>query len=297
MAESSTVERKEAMKKTGLLALALVLVAALFLCPVAKADVLDPFDNMSAPPGTFGLGVYLSYQNLPDYETGGDTFDIGVDAWAMLLRPIWFGPKIAGKMSWGLNAVIPVASVSANDLDSQSGLGDIAISPFIFLYENEKSGLYISFWEFIYMPTGEYDQNNPDTSPGLDTWQFQHQLAVGWYPAPWGVDFTFNYWNRLESDKLNMDYQDFIETDIMLHYTFGGGLTLGVMGSFKWDTAELKADGEDIPDTKGHRYAAGLSVMYPITETIIMSGRWVHDLEVDNHTKGDWMYLRVLFLF
>ena len=277
--------------------LAMVLVAAMLLVSPAQADVLDPFDNMAAPPGTTALGVYFSYQTLPDYETADGSIDIGAEAAALLLRPLWFGPKIAGKMTWGLNAIIPVATVSANDLDSQTGLGDIAISPFIFLYENEKSGLYISFWEFIYTPTGAYDEDNPDTSPGLDTWQFQHQLAVGWYPAPWGVDWTFNYWNRLESDKLKMDYQDFIETDLMAHYTFEAGLTVGVLGSFKWDLADLAVDGTDVPDTQGHRYSAGLGAMYSLTESVILSARWAHDFEAENHTKGDWIYLRAVFMF
>lgn len=273
-------------------------LAALLMCSTAWADVLDPFDNAPAPPGAAGLGLYISYQDLPEYEDeNAGTIDIGVKAPALIFRPIWFGPKIAGKLSWGLNAIIPLVNVDATGAESQSGLGDIAISPFIFLVESEANSFYLSFWEFIYTPTGKYDKNNPDTSPGLDAWQFQHQLAVGWYPAPFGVDWTFNYWQRLESDELEIDYQDAIESDLILHYTFDNKLTLGVIGSFWWDVDDLKVAGTTIPDTKGHRYAAGINVLYPLKEDILIGGRWTHDFDVQNHTKGDWFYLRLLFLF
>lgn len=262
----------------------------------ASADVLDPFDNSPSPEGTFGLGTYVFYQDLPTYEdeTVGD-IDIDVKVSGFILRPIWFGPKLAGKYSWGLNAIIPLLNVDAAGLDSQSGLGDIAISPFIFLIENGPFNL--SFWEFIYAPTGKYDENNPDTSPGLDTWQFQSQLAIGYYPSKFGLDWTLNYWSRLESDELNIDYQDAVETDLILHYTFDNHLTLGAIGSFWWDVDELEVDGQEIPDTKGHRYAAGLNIMYPFAENLILSGRWTTDFDVENHTEGDWFYLRAVFLF
>lgn len=262
----------------------------------AHADVLDPFDNMPAPEGTFGLGTYVSYQDFPEYEDEqlGD-IDIGAKVSAFLLRPIWFGPKLGERYSWGLNAILPFANVDADGAESQTGLGDFVFSPFLFLVEQGPFNL--SFWEFIYMPTGEYDENNPDTSPGLDTWQFQHQLAVGWYPGQFGLDWTFNYWNRLESDELNIDYQDAIETDLILHWTFASKLTAGVIGSFWWDLDDLEVDGETIDDTRGHRYAAGLNLMYPFREDVILSARWTHDFDVENHVKGDWAYLRILFIF
>lgn len=274
----------------------LCMIVGMTLSSSGYADVLDPFDNMPMPEGSAMIGSYVLYQDFPTYEdeTAGD-IDIDVKVPGFILRPLWFGPKLADKFSWGLNAIIPVLNVDAAGLESQTGLGDIAVSPFIFLVEN--GSFNVSFWEFVYMPTGKYDENNPDTSPGLDTWQFQHQLAVGYYPSKFGMDWTLNYWNRLESDKLNVDYQDAIETDLILHYTFENKLTLGVIGSFWWDLDEMEVDGQAVADTKGHRYAAGMNIMYPFAENVILSGRWTTDVDVENHTKGDWYYLRFVFLF
>lgn len=282
------------MNKTRI---ALTLVFLIFsISSTCYADVLDPFDNFVAPEGAFAIGTYVSYQNLPTYkdETAGD-IDIDVKVPAFIVRPLWFGKKLAGKYSWGLNAVIPFVNVDSKGLESQSGLGDIAVGPFIFL--KEGGPLNISIWEFAYIPTGKYDENNPDTSPGLDAWQFQHQLAVGYYPSKIGVDWTFNYWQRQESDKLKVDLQDAIETDLILHYTFNNKLTVGGITSLWWDMDDLKVEGQEISDTKGHRYAAGINIMYPFAENLLLSLRWTNDFDVENHTKGDWIYFRTVFLF
>ena len=34
-----------------------------------------------------------------------------------------------------------------------------------------------------------------------------------------------------------------------------------------------------------------------LKEDIILSARYTHDLDVENHVKGDWGYLRIDFLF
>ena len=282
------------MRRAGIVALTMLIGLAVY--STAHADILDAFDNAPSPAGTFLIGTYVSYQNLPTYvdEVAGD-IDIDVKIPAFLIRPLWFGPKLADKYSWGLNAIIPVANVDAAGQESQTGLGDIVLSPFIFLVENKSFNL--SFWEFVYTPTGKFDENNPDTSPGLDTWQFQSQLAVGYYPSKFGLDWTLNYWLRLESDTLKVDLQDAIETDLILHYTFANKLTFGVVGSFWWDVDGLKVDGQEVPNTKGHRYATGVNLLYPFAENVILSARWTTDIDVENHTKGDWVYLRAVFLF
>ena len=69
------------------------------------------------------------------------------------------------------------------------------------------------------------------------------------------------------------------------------------IGSFWWDVDDLEVDGETIDDTQGHRYAAGFNLLYPLKEDIILSGRYTHDFDAENHVKGDWGYLRIVFLF
>lgn len=273
--------------------LALVLVWA---APARASEDLDAFDNMVRAPGTLRLAVYLLHEDFPEYVYDGDTYDYHAQSYELALQGIWYGPKIAGRFSWGLYGFLPYARLEAEDEPSQTGLGDAGFGPFFYLYENHQSKLYVSFWEIAYAPTGKYDAADYN-SPGLDAWRFRHQIALGWYPGPFGLDWRVKYLTYLESDEAKLRYSDFIETDFVLHYTFGMGLTLGVVGNFHWDVTSMEEDGQTIDNTKGHYYSAGLNVLYPLTKNIVLSARWLHDLDVENNYKGDTYYLRMAFYF
>ncbi len=279
------------MKKICLAVLALALVLA---SPAWASEDLDAFDNMVRDPGTFRLAVYLLHEDFPKYILAGDSYDYHAKSYELTLQGIWYGPKIAGRFSWGLYGALPYARLEAEDEPSQNGFGDAGFGPFLYLYENHKSKLYISFWEIAYAPTGKYDAADYN-SPGLDAWRFRHQLALGWYPAPFGVDWRVKYMTYLESDELKETYSDYIETDFVIHYTFAMGLTLGVAANFHVDVSSMQQDGQDIENTKGHYYSAGLNALYPLSKNVSLSARWLHDLDVDNNYEGDTFYLRMVF--
>ena len=130
-----------------------VLIAFAGLTAPASADVLDPLDNSSAPVGTTVLVSYFGYSHLPDYEDqDGNVFDIGTNVSYAAFRPVYFAGKVFGK-TWGVNGVIPFQHVSIDNAESQSGVGDLVVGPFIFLYENFETQTFLSFWEFAYTPT------------------------------------------------------------------------------------------------------------------------------------------------
>lgn len=181
--------------------------------------------------------------------------------------------------------------------ESHSGLGDIIFGPFIFLYENQKANVYLSFWEFVQAPTGQYDRNTPDTNIGYDAWWFEHELAFGWYPGKFGIDANLNYWQRLESRKLNIDYPDALEFETVVHYGITKKFRVGINFAGWWDLDDLEIDNVTIPDSKGTNYKLGLNLGYNLSKHIILNLRTMFDVKSDNYTKGWWTYLRVLYLF
>lgn len=90
------------MKKM-LFPMVLILAISLIIVPMAHADVIDPFDNIDAPPGAFATGFYFNYQHLPEYSPKhGSDIGIHVDVSALAIRPVYFFPKkLFGKLSWG----------------------------------------------------------------------------------------------------------------------------------------------------------------------------------------------------
>jgi hypothetical protein len=282
----------------------LVTLAVLSFSTAGFADVLDPLDNMSAPPGTFVFLTYTGQAHFPDYaDNNGDDIEFDLDQSFLLLRPLYVIGKIADKFTYGVNAVIPIAHLSlgsGNEMGlpsvSEFGLGDIVLSPFIFLYENTDSQFYISLWEFVNLPTGDYSENNA-VNIGRDTWFFQHQIALGWYPGKFGLDVCLNYWHYLESDKLKIQEPPAIELEAVVSYGVTDKFRVGVNAAYWIGLDDWEYDGVTDPDTEPRNFKLGLNLSYVLQENFIVGMRWMHDVDSENYVNGDWAYLRLTYIF
>lgn len=281
-----------------------VTLAVFSFAAIGSADVLDPLDNMSAPPGTFVFLTYTGIAHFPDWaDNNGDDYKLGLEQSFLLLRPLYVIGKIADKMTYGVNAVFPIAHLSLdsdNELGAPSvsefGLGDIVLSPFIFLYENPDSQLYISLWEFVNVPTGDFDKNNA-VNIGRDTWFFQHQIALGWYPGKFGLDVCLNYWQYLESDDLKYDEPDAIEVEAVVSYGITDQFRAGVQAAYWIGIDDAEYDGVEVPDSEPMNLKLGLNLSYALKENFIAGIRWMHDVDSENYVEGDWVYLRLAYIF
>ena len=263
----------------------------------ASADVIDPYDSMSAPPGTVALYSYFGQIHYPDIaDNSGNKSHFGYDQSYMLLRPVYFMGQIADSLSYGFNAILPVAQVRLDGANNEFGLGDIGISPFIYLYENPNSKLYLSFWEFIFIPTGDYDKNNA-VNLGRDAWWFQHQLAFGWYPNQFGTDFNINYFQFTQSNKLKYDEPDALEFETVVHYGITDKFRAGVNAAYWIGMDDAAYDGIRVNDTKPMNVKLGLNLSYSLSEKFTTGIRWMHDIDSENYPSGDWVYVRLAYIF
>ena len=282
------------MKRILFVAFALAFVFA--MSPGARADTFDMFDNISAPPGTFALLTYFGYQHYGEVDVDGDSVDIPkLDIGYVAFRPIYYLPKIFGH-SWGFNGVLPFSGISQHGFDSSVGIGDIVISPFIYLYENCHNNIYLSFWEFITAPTGKYDETKA-LNNGYDAWWFEHQIAFGWYPGKFGFETNVNWWQKQESSELEIDYQDAIESEGVIHYGLTDKLRIGLHWDFWWDLDELEIGDAKIDNTREKIYRVGGAVMYFVSDKVFLSFRYLYDIEAENALKGHWAYARVAWIF
>lgn len=278
--------------------------AILSFATLAAADVLDPLDNGVAPPGTFVLVSYLGHAHYPDItDKDGNKSDFGLDASSLVIRPVYFAGKIADKFTYGVNAIIPGVRLSLDSdnvfgapSSNETGLGDIGISPFIYLYENQDSQIFVSFWEFIFMPTGDYDKNNA-VNIGRDTYWFQHQLAFGWYPGKFGIDANINYFQFPESDELKYDEADALEFETVVHYGVTEKLRVGVNAAYWMGLDDAQSDGVTMPDSKPMDFKLGLNLSYTLNENSTVGLRWMHDIDSENYTEGDWVYVKFSYAF
>lgn len=269
----------------------ILLCTVLFLSisSMAQADVLDPLDNASAPVGTKVLASYFGYQHMPEYEDqNGNTVDIGVNVAYAAFRPVYFAGKVFGK-TWGVNGVIPFVHVGTDGADNADGVGDLVVGPFLFLYENPDDQFFLSFWEFAYTPTGHSDVSN-------ESWWFQHQLALGWYPGPWSLDVCLNYWQK-DEDSAGNDLSDAFEAEAVLGYAITDKLRFGVQTAWWKDFDDIESGGVNLDGTQGENLKLGFNLGYMLQENLMINLRYMHDVESDAFTKGSWTYLRFVYIW
>ena len=265
------------------------IVFFLAISTMCQADVLDPYDNISAPVGTKVLVSYFNYQHLPEYETeDGTTWDIGVDVAVAAFRPVYFAGKVFGK-TWGLNAIVPFVGIATDGADNATGVGDIVVGPFIFLYEDFEDMLFLSFWEFASTPTGTNEVSN-------DSWWFQHQIALGWYPGPWSVDVCLNYWQK-DEDASGADVSDAFEAEAVVAYAVTEKFRFGVQAAWWKDFDDIEVDGVNLDGTQGENLKLGFNLGYMLQENLIVNLRYMQDVDSEAYTKGSWTYLRLVYVF
>jgi hypothetical protein len=270
--------------------------------------VLDFLDNVLAPPGFYTVGYYNFY-TAPDLkDDDGHNLktasgkDLDLTLHQFILRPVYYGKT--GCALWALNAIIPIGQIEARNYttgrsESSGGIGDIAFGPAIFLFQHEKSGTALSFWEFVSAPTGSFKKSRAreyGTNYGLGYWYLQHQLAFAtsfFEKSPLSYDMNVNYYMKLNGN--DQKPADSMEVEGILGYGITPALRVGVYGTYYWDLKK----GEDVNGfdiLKKKAFSAGPSIAYG-TEKWGLNLRWVRDFDVKNGPKGDYIFLKASYAF
>ncbi len=281
----------------------LCLVAALCWAGSARAILIDPYDNVLAPDGFYALG-YFNYYTADEWAgPGGDkAVDIDLTATVGIARVLAY--RHLGPVPAAFQVIVPFGKIEEKDVynEDSSGLGDVIFGPGVFLYTNDDSGTYISYWFYAFAPTGESDQNQ-DINLGQDHWYFEHQLAYAQLMGKFVFDMNLNYYHHNEGDGAgafkgtDVKRPERFEFEASLAYQVTDKLVLGLNGGGYWDLGKWEADGDTVDDTKAKRVQFGPTLGYQITDRFGANLRWTHDISAANDTKGDDIWLRVSYAF
>lgn len=271
----------------------------------ARAILVDPYDNVLAPDGFYGL-AYLNYYTA-DELTGPDGnkvsgSDLDLTAQVGIARVLAY--RRVGPVPLAFQVIVPFGKIDAKlkfdgetvlDEDS-SGLGDVVFGPGVFFYANESSATYLSYWFYVFAPTGEWDKDQA-INLGQNHWYFEHQLALHQMLGKVVFDANLNYYHHTEEPDNDYKLPPRFEAEASLAYQLTDKLILGVNGGGYWDLDEAEQGGSSVPDTKAKRVQFGPAVGYQFTERLGANLRWTHDISAANDTKGDDVWLRVAYAF
>jgi len=285
----------------------LCLVAALCWAGSARAILIDPYDNILAPDGYYGL-VYFNYYHASEFTgpNGDEIGDLDLTATVGIARALVY--KHLGPVPVAFQVIVPFGKIEGEfdvDVDGEtvnvfdedsSGLGDIVFGPGVFLYTNNDSGTYVSYWFYAFAPTGEWDEDQT-INLGQNHWYFEHQLAYNQLMGKFVFDMNLNLYHHTEEPDQDLKRPLRFELETSLAYQLTEKLVLGVNGGGYWDLDEAEVDGDSVDDSKAKRIQFGPTAGYQATERLGVNLRWTHDISAANDTKGDDVWLRASYAF
>jgi hypothetical protein len=295
---------KEKEMGRNLLTSWLMVLSVLGLTAQVDAVQLDFQDNVASPPGFYGYLYYNNYtaDRLTDH-TGKKVSDLDLSCNVGTLKPAYYF-KVWDR-TFAINASIPFGTVSSRnslgEKERSSGLGDITISPGIFLYENNEAGTFLSFWEYVSVPTGNWSEARAlrgGPNLGFHYWYLEHQLSFAQllWKGKVSYDMNINYFQRFKEPRLDIRAGDSFEVEGILGYGITDKWRAGVYADFWTDVRDTKVNGEKISDSKRKFFGIGPSVSYG-AEKWAVHFRFVPDVMSENGPKGYQTWLRFLYSF
>jgi hypothetical protein len=291
------------MKK---LTLILLIIIALVFDSIIQAEAiqLDFQDNVASPPGFSAALYYNNYTTgrLTDH-TGKKVSDLDLSCNVGTLKPAYYF-KLWNR-TFSVNASIPFGTVSSRnslgEKERSSGLGDITLSPGIFLYENNQIGTFLSFWEYVSVPTGNWSEGRSlrgGPNLGLHYWYLEHQLSFAQllWKGKVSYDMNINFFQRFKEPRLDVRAGDSFEVEGILGYGITDKLRAGVYADYWTDVRETKVDGAKIDDSKRKFFSIGPSLSYG-TDKWAVHFRFVPDVMSENGPKGFQTWLRFYYSF
>lgn len=263
----------------------------------AEAILIDPYDNVPAPDGIYGL-LYGNYYHADEFTDGHGDKAISADlsAEVSVLRMLAY--KNIGNWLTTFQLIVPFGQMEEKKVfdERSSGIGDVVFGPGIFLYQNDDIKTYISYWFYIFAPTGEWDKDQA-INLGLNHWYFEHQLAFNVQMGKFVYDMNLNYYHHTEEPDNNLELPDRFELETSLAYQITDRLIAGFVAGGYVDLGNAEISGDKLSGTKAERWQIGPCVGYTLTDRLSLNLRWTNDVASKNDSKGDDIWLRVGYVF
>jgi len=313
--------------------LAIQAVVVLMACPAAQAAegassnyVPGTYGNLAVAaqpkPGSFSMVNYLGYiSSSMDRAVLNNKASTEIDVKQAFVAPLGlytFKTPILGGAEFSIGGWLsfPWASLdttlhtsrgSVQSNDSNFGIGGSGLIP---AYLSWKLGGYFSLaaYEAIYIPTGPYSTTNP-LNLNRGYWSFDTNLAVTWFHEKWGTELSATAGVMANTENTHTDYHT--GTEFHMEYVFNqfvtNFLSFGLHGYYYTQLADdqpgpsttealnlLHLSASDLRSTS---WGLGPQANWVVTDNLIFSFNWIHDLYAHYRMKSDYFFLNTTIVF
>jgi len=269
-------------------------VCVLLMLSTAPADALDPRDLTPGPPGAKVLQISsYSYVGNETYVDGEKVDDnTSFTARQMVLEGVYYGAL--GKGIWAIQPVLSFGSMSVdgtltgNQEQSASGMGDPAIAFAYWPYVNREKKSYFGMLLAATAPLGEYD-NTKSVNIGSNVWSFKAE--AGWLKK-WGplalqvsgnvVFYTDN--TEYTANNLTREKEPLYTGELWLTYNITKDLYVGPLYSYVCG-GETSIEGVGSNNNKTKNHILGVYLSYHLTPHLSLGIRLKDNVDTENGQK------------
>jgi hypothetical protein len=280
----------------------------------------DFWCGLIPPPGFYFINYFLYYHADDFNNKHGDNvdkdFDLNVIANTFRFIKIT-NHKILGA-NWGVHMFVPIMyqDVTATTplgvkSDTQTGLGDIIVDPFILSWHFSKN-FHLATGIDIYIPTGRYDAGRDSNEFDLantsrNYWTFEPIVAFT-YMTDFGLEVSSKFMYDINTNNPDTDYRSGQE----FHFDYAVGYkvsdwNLGVAGYYYKQFTNDKINGETVtfPDPnplgfedgfKGQVIAVGPAVKYHF-KNMCFTLKYLWETEVEQKPEGQSLWFKFVYAF
>ncbi|MBA4373056.1 MAG: hypothetical protein C0402_09390 [Thermodesulfovibrio sp.] len=260
----------------------------------------EDFMSGAVPPPGFYFIDYLTHYRADVMKDGsGNSAVPGFDlkATANVFRFIYVTKQQILGGFWGMHAFIPVVNLdvsAAGHSQSNSGLGDIIIDPFILSWHSKNwhavTGLD------IYLPTGSYNSHDL-ANIGRNYWTFEPVAALT-YVSDNGFDISAKVMYDINTKNDDTDYTSGQEFHV--DYSIGkkfDNLSVGLGGYYYKQVTDDKQAGAKVGDgNKGQVFGIGPQVKYDHKNMSFLL-KYQAETNVKNRPDGDKFWFKFVYAF
>jgi hypothetical protein len=299
------------------LTIPLVLAAILFSAMAAPAFAAEGAWS-SYTPGTYGdfslnyapPGVYVR-ENVFYFTGDIDDFPVAPGVEAQLDQSAWVNLLVVSYVSdwkllggnyvgvlnipYGFSADLDVDVLGMHFEDRASGLGDIQVAPFGLMWQSGYFHFTLS--ENFVLNTGQYDAEEL-ANIGRNYYSYETLFGVTWLHEKRGHEISFlaGYMTNQKNGDTEYRTGNEFHIDATVAQYFSESFSIGVVGYYyKQITADAAPGLTD--EYKSESLGVGPAIMWSPIKDFQLIGKYITDVDAENHFQCDWGFVSACIKF
>ena len=214
-------------------------------------------------------------------------------------------PYVWMKVKGEVQVAVPgVGSITRTKRDSDNGIGDILLYPFMLGWTGLNNDLKYDVRLGVYAPTGDYEKGKL-ANVGKNYWTFEPAASLSYMSSKMGLELSafagidFNMKNTETEYRSGTQFH--LDLTVAQHLPlFGGIIGIGANGFWYQQVSGDSGSGATLGNFQGRTLGVGPVLSY-ITKLwgkdLAAEIKWLPEMDVEKRLKGDYVWFKLAIAF